>query len=255
MGENKTLSAGGLLGPVSDTPKGLSITPTLTAFLKPTADYLGSELRDYVKFKVESLKTKKRKRNVQFHMHEVGVLLGIPLNYDEESLDNIPQLELFDEWIEGAQEVDPNDEVLAKLWQGLLLEIVQGKSKNKVLIKTLKSLESHEAELLLKFKGRRIYHPKSNEERFVLRKLKSLELIEFEWVFLTVLGISYGMVIAIFTVIPGLSKLLAPTINLFQLGLLSTIPIAVMIAIIPKYRASWLGKRLLEFSPKGRENT
>lgn len=250
MDENKGVSTGGLPEISGDGAKGLSLTPTLTSFLKPTADYLGNELRDYVKVKVENLKAKKRKANVQSHMHVVGVQLGIPLNYDEESLDNIPQLELFDEWIEGAQEVDPSDEVLAKLWQGLLLEIVQGKSKSKVLIETLKSLESHEAELLLRFRGRRIYHPKGNEERFILRKLKSLELIEFDWAFLAMLGISYAMAIAIFTTVPELSKPFESTFSLFQLGLLSIIPAAAMAAVIPKYRLSWLGKRLLEFCPK-----
>jgi hypothetical protein len=249
MDEKKEICTGDLAKHPVDTPKGVSLTPTLTSFLKPTADYLGIELRDYVKVKIENLKAKKRKANVQSHMNVVGVQLGIPLNYDEQSLDNIQQLELFDEWVEGAQEIDPNDEVLAKLWQGLLREIVQGKSKNKVLIKTLKSLDSHEAKLLLEFKGRAIYHPKGSEERFILRKLKSLDLIEFNWPLLAMLAISYAMAIAIFTTVPGISKPFETTFSLVQLGLLSLIPAAAMVAIIPKYRLSWLGKRLLEFCP------
>lgn len=236
--------------PKGEEPKGLSVTPSLTSFLKPTADYLGTELRDYVKDKVEGLKAKKRKSNVQAHMHVVGIQLGIPLNYDEESLEAIPQLELFDDWIGGAQEVDPRDETLAKLWQGLLLEIVQGKSKNRVLINTLKSLDSHEAELLLKFKGRRLFHPKGNEERFILRKLKSLELIEFDWTFLAILGISYVMAIVMFVSIPDMGELaFGKPFNLLQLSLISILPVATMAALVPKYKTSWLGKRLLDAAP------
>ena len=230
--------------------KNVSMTPSITSFLKPTADYLGLALKDYVKDKVESLKAKKRKENVQAHMQSVGVIIGEPLNYDEETIDNIKQLNLFDDWLDGAQDVNPNDEILAKLWQGLLKEIVEGKSRNKVLISTLKSLESHEAELLLKFKNRRLFHPKDSESRYILKKLRRLELIDFDWSFITIIGISYLMAIAMFITIPTFNNIFGETFGVLQLGLMSIIPVAMSISIIPKYRASWLGRRLLDIAPE-----
>lgn len=39
-----------------------SITPAITSLLKPTTEYLGIEIRDYVKEKIQNLKTKKDKK-------------------------------------------------------------------------------------------------------------------------------------------------------------------------------------------------
>jgi len=241
--ENKELSS------TSSSNKEISYTPSLTSFLKPTADYLGLTLRDYVKEKVETLKAKKRKENVQEHMENVGVILGEPLSYDEEGINSIKQLDLFDEWLDGAQDINPEDETLAKLWQGLLLEIVEGNSKNRLLISTLKQLESHEAELLLKFKNRRVFHPKGSESRFILKKLKRLDLVEFDWSYIAIIGIGYVMMIAMFIAFPSFNSFFSNQFNIIQIGLISIIPVAMSIAMLPKYKASWLGKKLLSVSP------
>ena len=238
------------LATTTNSSKDVSHMPSLTAFLKPTADYAGIALRDYVKEKVENLKAKKRKKNVQQHMESVGVILGEPLNYDEESIGSIKQLDLFDEWLDGAQDIDLEDETLAKLWQGLLLEIVQGKSKNRLLISTLKQLESHEVELLLNFNKRRVFHPKDSESRFILKKLKKLELIESDLSYLTLIGVSYVMMIALFISMPSFEMFFSEKINAVQLGLISIIPVAAIYSRLPKYKASWLGKRLLNTAPK-----
>lgn len=48
--------------------KGVSLTPALTALLKPSADLLGKELRDTLKEAIDGWKAKRRNENL--HVHE-----------------------------------------------------------------------------------------------------------------------------------------------------------------------------------------
>ena len=249
--DNKNLpaSTGGGASSSDDTSTGISLTPSITSLLKPTTDYLGTELRDFVKSKVEDLKARKRKKNVSGHMEKVGVKLGIPLSYDEESIDNIQQLDLFDEWLDGAQDISPDDPTLSQLWQGLLRDIVQGKANNRLLINTLKELEANEAALLLRYKERRLFHPRGNEERFILRKLKRLELIEYDWFYVSTIAVSYIMVIAMLFTFPGFKALgvFGKETNLIFIALISLLPVSAFVAMLPKYKTSWLGRKLLSY--------
>ena len=180
-------------------------------------------------------------------MEAVGVQLGVPLSYSENTVKTIQQIDLFDEWIEGAQDIDPEEATLAKLWQGLLSEIIQGNTHNRLLLNTLKQLNSSEAALLLKFKNRRIFHPKGAEEQFILRKLKQHELIEFEWLYIAMLAVTYTISVGIFSTIPGVSKLFNGGLNVFTLAITAILPVAGLIPIIPRYKASWLGNKLLSY--------
>ncbi len=144
---------------IVDKVKGISLTPALTSLLKPSADYLAEELKEYFKEKIESLKKRKRSENISEHIKSVLEKVEKTKESYKEPAASLEQIELFEEWVEGAQDIDPNQELLSSMWRDLLKGIIRGNIKGDLLISILKQIDSFDAMLLLKFKIHGRYRP------------------------------------------------------------------------------------------------
>ena len=154
--------------------KDISATPSITALLKPTADYLGEELKEFVKLKVESAKERLKKENLLKHTAEVQKKVEVNQPVDEP---NIQQLNIFEEWVENVSSINPKDKELSGFWHSLLLNSSNSSGASNILLGKLKELDPEDAVILRKFyvRNNRTF---SKEERYRLRKLKELELLE-----------------------------------------------------------------------------
>lgn len=157
--------------------KEVSLTPVITSLFKPSADMLGIELKDYLKEKIGTWKKKKYTYNLAQHIKRANEKIKEKHGYSVDS-SNFEQLELFDQWILGAQEVDPHEKLLANIWQELLVEIAAGRKINKILLEKLKKVSPGEAEILLEIHQNDSIRAKSKEQKFLLSSLMNNGVIE-----------------------------------------------------------------------------
>jgi hypothetical protein len=242
---------------VIDKVKGISMTPTISTLLKPSADYLAQELKEYLKTKIESYKERKRSENISEHLKHVFSRLEKEKEDIERPPESLEQLELFEEWVSGAQDVDPKNEILSSMWRKLLSEIIRGNVKDDLLISILKRMDSYDAKLLMRFKAHGRYKPDNKEEKYYLRRLKQLELIEEKighWAFF--LGITYIPLMYLtykvatnFTEAPKIGALFEFLSTLFpQVGIslaISAIIAWIIYRLVPNQGLSWLGEELI----------
>jgi len=167
-------------------PKEITLLPSITSLLKPTADYLGEELKDTVKEIVESRKKKKEDENLLGHLN----LLNEKINSSNKRNVSYEQLDLFSEWVEGVSKVNPKNEELSQLWQNLLLNASADKS-SEILISKIKKMSSGEAKALVALSSRSC-NKLSDEERYHLKSLEDLELIEANTSFLNLFQFIFG---------------------------------------------------------------
>jgi len=101
--------------------RGVSLTPVFTALFKPSAELLGKELRNTIKEMIDERKTRRREENLQAHIDAVRIKLSSQTDEPNEATTSfIEQPELFSEWVENVQEIDPRDVEISNLWQNLL---------------------------------------------------------------------------------------------------------------------------------------
>ena len=174
--------------------KGLTLTPVITSILKPSADLIGQELRDLIKEKIDLIKNRKKAENLTEHLRTVGEKLQKKKKEPNPNLTTIKQLSLFDKWVEGAENVDPTDKILAEMWQELLVQISEGNNPNEILIEKMKMLQADDAKLLLRLgEERRVlmlpsikrffsFLPKTkehaDEETYRLKRLKDIDILD-----------------------------------------------------------------------------
>jgi hypothetical protein len=242
---------------IVDKVKGISLTPALTSLLKPSADYLAEELKEYLKEKIESLKKRKRSENISEHIKSVLEKVEKTEKAYKEPAASLEQIELFEEWVEGAQDIDPNQELLSSMWRDLLKGIIRGNIKGDLLISILKQLDSFDAMLLLKFKIHGRYRPINSEEKYYLKRLEASELVEEKighWLFMSfaiyipLLYLAYRTAVD-FKDAPNIGAIFQFLISLLpQFGIL--LAVCALIAgiiyrFIPNQCLSWLGEELV----------
>ena len=154
--------------------KEVSITPSFTALLKPTADMLGTELRDLVKERIDSAKSARRAANVKSHIDAATQRSSSGANSEPPG---VAQLDLFEDWFDHSGDVDPEDRELSLMWESLLVDMGKRKSSSRLLLEKLRELDPDDARTLIKFSGTN-REPLSEEDRYRLAKLERLELIE-----------------------------------------------------------------------------
>ncbi|MBW3197612.1 hypothetical protein [Marinobacter nauticus] len=174
-------------GALTPTSKDISLTPSLTALFKPTFDLVGLEIRDYVKESIDSWKEKRRKRNLESHINAVNEQIkgDRPFSQNEPSIN---QLSLFEDWVEGVQDVDPADEELSAIWQSLLIRAAQGEHIGDEVRNALKSLSPKEAQFLLELKKRVPVFPLGSgivksRDRYLANQLLAKGLAEKDYAF------------------------------------------------------------------------
>lgn len=139
---------------MTDPIKQLTLTPAFTALVKdvfgPSAKLLGTELKSYLKEKFDDARERRRSQNLSKHFEAVRTSMQKPPSCE------IPyeQIDIFSEWVEGAQDVSDDDPELAHMWRELLREIVQGQPITKSLLAVMKQVDSRMAGILLRFRQR-----------------------------------------------------------------------------------------------------
>lgn len=166
--------------------------PYLDALLKPAAEQAGVEIKAFIKEKAADWKKARQEEKLRRNIEGAKAIL-------EERLPEPPPIENINpdrllEWVEGAQEVDPEDSDLAKIWQELLARIATGEKVEKMLIDTLRSLSAAEASVLLRPQGFDGHF--SKEETYFLKALERKGILTLRWrplFFLAVLLSNWGL--------------------------------------------------------------
>lgn len=189
----------------SKEPKELTLLPSITSLLKPTANYLGEEIKDAVKEIVENRKKKKEDENLLSHLN----LINEKINSSNEKSVSYEQLDLFSEWVDEVSKIDPKNEELSQLWQNLLLN-ASADNSSEILISKIRKMSSGEAKALVALSNP-TRKKLSEEERYHLKSLEDLELIESNSTFINlfkfIIGgffLGFGYLALKFIVIDGL---------------------------------------------------
>jgi len=237
--------------------KSLSLTPAITALLKPTAEYLGLELRDYVKANIEEWKAKRRERNLNAHLEAVREKLAKQPPSKAQPGPTFSQLVLFDEWLERAQDIDPEDKDLSEIWRNLLAKAARGEAVPTEVVAALKSLSPREAQFLVEMERRTPPVPflsgvVSAESRYLANSLQAKGILEKDYAFSVVLLSSLGLsgVFAYFIFermgLPGALPTQLVTGIAIATGAIMFAAFAWRLGLA-RWRMTWLGKELLEF--------
>lgn len=245
-------------GELACVPKGISLTPALTNFFKPTLDLLGVELRDYVKERIESWKERKRRENLESHVTAVNEELAGDNPFDE-SGPTVYQLSLFEEWAENVRDIDPNDHELSAMWRNLLIRAAKGEHISEEVRRALQSLSPQEALFIVQLERRVPVFPLhsglvNDKDRYLANQLLGKGLVEKDYaypVFFLVSFILAGMVAL--TILGdtwdgvGMKFIAAGTaIVVAMLGF-------TMRSGLARWRLSWLGRELVRLVSKQRK--
>ena len=157
--------------------KEVVLFPALSAILKPSAETLGQELNTYIKRSLEKIKAEKRQVNVEENLRKVQETLS--QNHSNSSFDpSIEQLDLYEPWLEGIQDIEADDEI-AILWREILVSSATGGENNDILFRSLRSLNKGEAIFFLnRFRAKNSFVSKSDEDLFFLTVLEEKNIVE-----------------------------------------------------------------------------
>ena len=238
----------------SDGSKSLSVTPAITALLKPTADYLGTEIRDYVKDAVEDLKKKKREKNLNVHVDAVKRSLKDkpPLSDGQEV--SLQQLSFFEDWVDHVQDVDPADRELSSIWERLLAQSARGEMHSSEVIDVLKTLSPSEARFLVEMSERIPVFPMISgtiraEDRFLAKRLEQRQVLEKDYVFgATLLTFVAASLVAMYYIAKDLALPLEPPIIIATLAATAVASSVFLRAGMSRWKLTWLGRELVSTS-------
>lgn len=238
--------------------EGVSFTPVLTAMLKPSAQMIGIELRDYLKEKIDGWKTKRRNENLKAHIEAVKKKLSSESDqFASQPEPTLEQAELFSEWVETVQDIDPAHREISELWQNLLARAASGEAVFAEVVAALKTLTPREASLLLTLEHRVPSMPFvtaqiPSEERFLAMSLERKHLVErdyaFAYMFLatTVSGLALFYSFAKLHALPLLPASLSAAV----------IAISAIVAVLglrfrtglARWRPTWLGQQIASYA-------
>ena len=155
-----------------------SIAPAITALLKPIAETAGDEISKSIRLFAEKKRKEKRKENIREHILALKLIINEnPPQFDDTNNLSCLQLSLLEEWTEHAQDVSGEEEVLARMWQKILADILYGKTHIKYLIDQLKKLSSAEAELLVKL-GAGSTTAENEADLFLLKEMQEKKIVK-----------------------------------------------------------------------------
>jgi hypothetical protein len=179
-------------------------TPVVGGLVKdvlgPSAKLVGSELRSYLKERFDEARERRRNENLNSHISAVRTSLPKPppenVTYE--------RLDLFSDWVEGAQDISEDDPLLSDMWREVLRDIVGGQHITKSLIEVMKQVDSRMAALLLSLARKRpclacrissrissllglsVGRRLRGEDIFHAKRLEALGLLERDYTLLTV---------------------------------------------------------------------
>lgn len=215
-------------------------------FLGPSADYLGIELRDWIKEKIQKKKQEKSKQqneNLCSHINVVNELndkSGLSIFPQLDDIESLNQLTIVADCFENMQDVSPDDKALSNLWRALLTKVIIGKTRSQRLLELLKQINSEEADLFYTFRnGKNRLAPRNDYGRYYLKNLKKLGLIEINFIIPIVINLF------IFLTIPIIQSFY----NNFPSSIVFVnLIITCLFFLTPLYKASWIGQELLSYT-------
>ncbi|MBU2932205.1 hypothetical protein AB4077_18410 [Vibrio cyclitrophicus] len=247
---------------MSEIKQKLSVS-VFESLLKPSTDYLGTELKGYFQHRIEGAKAKREEQNLLSHIESVRKK---SVSKQETEL-SYSQLELFEQWAGEVEKIDPSDETLSDIWHNLLLNS-EDSFNSEVLLTKLKKLSSGDAITLIKVLNR---NSLSREDRYRLTTLKALGLVEqnelktglIQFLFMAITFLALlSTVVLLFSppeVLASLSKPVSKTIAFLPMiasGLSAIGIIKYLKAGNGKrfniWRLTWLGDRLVSLRKKER---
>ncbi|MDI4636932.1 MULTISPECIES: hypothetical protein [Halomonadaceae] len=242
-------------------PKSLSLTPAISALIMPTAEYLGTELRDLVKDSIEDWKRERRENNLNAHVQAVKEQLSDQPPPETASSPSLKQLSFFEEWMSGVQDVDPEDEELSSIWRDLLAKAARGQSCSSEVIEALKSLSPSEAKFLVEMRSRTPTVPLfrgtiRSEDRFLAKTLESRNILEKDYAFAGFFASSLGLSVVFLYYFT--EKIGMPTEFPIIGGFLATLVAASAVSLrsgLGRWRLTWLGKQLVYTSKPARKGS
>ncbi|ROQ88099.1 hypothetical protein [Vibrio crassostreae] len=245
---------------MSEIKQKLSVS-VFESLLKPSTDYLGTELKGYFQHRIEGAKAKREEQNLLSHIESVRKK---SVSKQETEL-SYSQLELFEQWAGEVEKIDPSDETLSGIWHNLLLNS-EDSFNSEVLLTKLKKLSSGDAITLIKVLNR---NRLSREDRYRLTTLKALGLVEqnelktglIQFLFMAITFLALlSTVVLLFSppeVLASLSKPVSKTVAFLPMiasGLSAIGIIKYLKAGNGKrfniWRLTWLGDRLVSLSKK-----
>lgn len=132
----------------SKDSKALVLFPALNAVLQPSAEYIGAELRDGLRTKIEAWKQEKADKRAAEQFERLRD--SFVENNIEEFKPSPRQEDILEDWIDCVKTTAPDDEISA-LWRELLVDEALGKTASPYALRLLRKLEPIEARVLLKF--------------------------------------------------------------------------------------------------------
>lgn len=164
----------------------------------------------------------------------------------ESVYETIKKTDLFLEWVEGAENVSKEDDIISEIWQDWLYRLSCGEeiSDSKMLLEKMKVLTVEDAKLLLRLKGGGtllLNSIKSPDEKYkyLIQRLSGLDLIKRNY------GNEFIFMIFSFIIILVVSVL--PVVDFVKN---SCYVIAVIMPLfiyffVPSYKLTWLGGRIV----------
>lgn len=164
----------------------VSLAPSITALLQPTAKLLGTRLRDHVRDKLDDWDRKRKAGNLEKHLNRNLKNLETAArsnSLSDEELKTIPQ------WIDAVENVDPTDLSLTEAWDNILAQILNGNKSASDLLLALRSLTPEEAQQLLRLRGRTFKLPSSGFQDGILQRLAAKGVVRAQSVWLAYIGL------------------------------------------------------------------
>lgn len=157
--------------------KSVSLSPTVTSLLKPTADLLGAELKDFIDAKIKSAKAKKKAENLKSHLEAACDSLSDATKEPAQDL-GFGQLDLFSDWVSCSENVDPEDKEISEMWRNLLVDMTRKKPGVSIVLEKMKMLSPEDARTLIKLAGGASGSLLTVEDRYRIKRLQQIELVE-----------------------------------------------------------------------------
>lgn len=157
-------TVGNAIAKVANSGPGKALlTPAATAFGK----YLGWRTEEMT----EQWK-KQRETNVENHAEKVKKREGEPIVRQPSE----KQIDLVNEWADRAQEVDPQDQEIAALWQSLLAAIYRKEIAAAEWLAVIRQLDERDAMFLIRVPRR--FVPRTPRERTLCDKFAKIGLMD-----------------------------------------------------------------------------
>jgi hypothetical protein len=167
----ETAEGSATLPTISGLTKEVTNSAPFKALLHPAMKVFGTYLGERAAEVVAGWQ-KKRESNVRHHAEIVNETEQVKAPRELTEKEALR----FWEWVEGAEQVDPEDAELSAVWQSLLGAIYRKEDYARDYLQIAKQLDERDARLLLNLSG--TFSPDSSREKAQATKLARLEVLD-----------------------------------------------------------------------------